>query len=256
MNDSIFSIVSIITVVYNDVANIEKTILSVTNQTYPNIEYIVIDGGSTDGTLDIISKYRDSISYFNSEKDNGIYYAMNKGLSLAKGEWVYFLNCGDTFQNANILSGIDFSSLPKTTDVIHGNIVLEYKYGLIKNRLTSIVGKMPNVYHQATFVRTETQRKYPFDPLFKYCADFNSLYNIYKNGGVFEYKDIYIANYEMTGFSAGNLLSFYEEKSRIDRTYNKFTRFKFQIKHIFRKLSPAFYDFGYYLFLKIRSLIR
>ncbi|RKR80885.1 glycosyltransferase involved in cell wall biosynthesis [Mucilaginibacter gracilis] len=86
---------SIITIVYNNVNDIERTILSVLGQTYTNIEYIVIDGASTDGTLDVIEKYRSRISTLVSEKDNGIYNAMNKGLNLATGDYVLFMNSGD-----------------------------------------------------------------------------------------------------------------------------------------------------------------
>ena len=89
--------ISVVTVVYNDVDHIESTIKSVISQTYPHIEYIVIDGGSTDGTVDIIKKYKNSIAYFISEKDNGIYDAMNQGIEYANGKFVCFLNCGDFF---------------------------------------------------------------------------------------------------------------------------------------------------------------
>ena len=83
--------ISIITVSYNAVKTIEQTIYSVVNQTYTDIEYIIIDGGSTDGTVDIIKKYSDRISRWVSEDDDGIYHAMNKGLALATGEYVFFL---------------------------------------------------------------------------------------------------------------------------------------------------------------------
>lgn len=89
--------ISIITVVYNGISEIEKTIQSVLNQTYPNIEYIIIDGGSTDGTIDIIKKYQGQLAYWVSEPDEGIYYAMNKGIQKATGEWIHFRNCGDYF---------------------------------------------------------------------------------------------------------------------------------------------------------------
>ena len=86
---------SVITIVYNNVRDIERTVLSVINQTYSNIEYIVIDGASNDGTLDILKKYESRISKLVSEKDKGIYDAMNKGLALASGDYVLFMNSGD-----------------------------------------------------------------------------------------------------------------------------------------------------------------
>ncbi len=90
-------LISIITVVFNGEKYLEQTIQSVINQTYDNVEYIIIDGGSTDGTLDIIKKYEDQIDYWVSEPDKGIYDAMNKGISLAVGEWLNFMNTGDLF---------------------------------------------------------------------------------------------------------------------------------------------------------------
>ncbi|MCM8833252.1 MAG: glycosyltransferase [Candidatus Omnitrophica bacterium] len=90
-------LISVITVVLNGERYLEETIQSVINQTYPNVEYIIIDGGSTDGTLDIIKKYEDKIDYWVSEKDKGIYDAMNKGIRVASGEGLLFLNAGDFF---------------------------------------------------------------------------------------------------------------------------------------------------------------
>lgn len=109
--NGIYPKVSVITVVYNDAKHIAQTIESVLSQTYPNIEYIIIDGNSSDGTKEIIQNYIDkkpsyfnhSISNFISEKDEGIYDAMNKGVDLATGEWCNFMNSGDRFyQNTTI----------------------------------------------------------------------------------------------------------------------------------------------------------
>lgn len=89
--------ITVITVVYNGIDYIEDTILSVINQDYSNIEYIIIDGKSDDGTMDIVEKYATKISYWVSESDNGIYDAMNKGIKVATGDWIIFMNCGDYF---------------------------------------------------------------------------------------------------------------------------------------------------------------
>lgn len=87
--------ISVVTVCYNAVDTLEETMLSVLNQTYPNIEYIVIDGGSTDGTVDIIKKYADRLAYWISEPDKGIYDAMNKGIAAATGDYIINMNVGD-----------------------------------------------------------------------------------------------------------------------------------------------------------------
>lgn len=96
-------LISIITVVYNEQEHLEQTICSVINQTYDNLEYIIVDGGSTDGTLEIIKKYEDKIAYWISEKDNGIYDAMNKGLLAASGEIINMLNANDFYTYNDVI---------------------------------------------------------------------------------------------------------------------------------------------------------
>ena len=93
--------VTVVTVTYNAQDYLEKTIQSIISQSYSDIEYIIIDGGSTDGTLDIIKKYEKNITYWVSESDNGIYDAMNKGIKKASGEWINFMNAGDGFVDTN-----------------------------------------------------------------------------------------------------------------------------------------------------------
>lgn len=99
--------ISIITVCFNEKDTIQDTIESILNQTLKNIEFIVIDGGSTDGTLDIIEKFKDKIDYFVSEPDNGIYHAMNKGIARSTGDFVIFLNANDVFYNNSVLEKVE-----------------------------------------------------------------------------------------------------------------------------------------------------
>ncbi|MBV4191775.1 glycosyltransferase, partial [Bacteroides fragilis] len=99
-------LITVITVCYNAISDIEKTILSVIHQLYSNIEYVIIDGGSVDGTIEIIEKYHDKISYWISESDKGIYDAMNKGVDKATGEWVCFMNAGDTFYSPDTILSV------------------------------------------------------------------------------------------------------------------------------------------------------
>ena len=113
--------ISVITVVFNDVTHIRETMESFFSQTWEEKEYIVIDGGSTDGTVDIIREYGDKLAFWCSEKDEGIYDAMNKGISHATGNWINFLNSGDVFTNASSLSHLmNDCSL---ADIVYGNSV-------------------------------------------------------------------------------------------------------------------------------------
>lgn len=113
--------ISIITVCFNAAKTIEKTLESIQSQTYKNIETIIIDGGSNDGTVEIIKKY--SPSYFVSEKDNGIYNAMNKGIKASSGDIIYFLNADDTLYNENVLSNVVKEFNCGNFEVIWGDIV-------------------------------------------------------------------------------------------------------------------------------------
>ena len=115
-------LISVITVVLNGERYLEETIQSVINQAYPNVEYIIIDGGSTDGTLDIIKKYEDEIDYWVSERDNGIYDAMNKGIKLALGDTIGILNSDDFYADKNVISNIVKIFLEKNTDSIYGDL--------------------------------------------------------------------------------------------------------------------------------------
>ena len=114
--------VSIITINFNNAAGLEKTIASVVNQTYPNIEYLVIDGGSDDGSELIAQKYIDNIAYFITEKDNGIYHAMNKGIAVATGDYVLFLNSGDCLIESEVIEKVVKESL--IGDIVYGDLLL------------------------------------------------------------------------------------------------------------------------------------
>ena len=119
--------ISVVTVCFNAVETIESTIKSVIQQTYDNIEYIIIDGASTDGTLDIINNYNDRIACCLSEPDKGIYDAMNKGIKMATGEWINFMNSGDMFYKNSVLSEVALKL--KDGDIIYGDTMLSFSVG-------------------------------------------------------------------------------------------------------------------------------
>lgn len=157
---------SVITVVYNGEAFLEDTIKSIINQTYENIEYIVIDGASTDGTLNIIKKYEDKIDYWVSESDLGIYDAMNKGIDVATGEYINFLNAGDSFVKEDILEKIFSQNSNNKYDLIYGTSIVtgvEQNTVLKPKKFTKLNLYFWNtrvVCHQAMFVRKDIAGKY------------------------------------------------------------------------------------------------
>lgn len=174
-------LITVITVVYNDAKHIEDTILSVVNQTYPNIEYIIIDGGSTDGTVDIIKKYADRIAYWVSEPDKGIYDAMNKGLKKATGEWVNFMNSGDCFAQSKTLECIK-KYINLNFIAIYGDAVYLRAKGRevrIAKNVDYINRDMP-ITHQAFLIRTWYAKTIGFSLDYKYASDYFMIYHLYK----------------------------------------------------------------------------
>ena len=170
-------LITVVTVVYNGAATLEQTILSVVNQTYDNVEYIIIDGASTDCTLDIVKKYEDKIDYWQCEPDGGIYDAMNKGIGLATGEWINFMNSGDSFASFTVLGSV-FSACVKHSDVIYGNWCFNDKVYRPK-ALFKLPIRLP-FCHQAVFVRKNSLTKTLFDVSYKLIADEVFFYTMYK----------------------------------------------------------------------------
>lgn len=149
--------ISVITVCFNAEKEIEKTILSVINQTYSDLEYIIIDGGSTDNTQDIIKKYRDKINYYISESDKGIYDAMNKGIMHANGDWINFMNAGDYFTNDRILEDVFSQKIPSDKKFIYSDF-WGVKNG-IRNLYSCSIDK-GDIIHQACIYKRNLHEEY------------------------------------------------------------------------------------------------
>lgn len=179
---------SIITVTYNCEDVIEKTIQSVLNQRYKDFEYIIIDGKSTDKTLSIINKYINNIDIILSEPDNGIYDAMNKGLNLANGKFINFLNAGDKYCTTDILSSI-VKEVNKNIKVISGDFnLINAKTGLnkkIKTKKLNIENLKRDfrACHQSIFINKEISDYYNLS--FKIRADYlwviNAIFKVSEN---------------------------------------------------------------------------
>ena len=190
---------SIITVVYNNVNSIADTIVNVLKfkEGNKNIENIIIDGGSSDGTLDIIKAYQDKISYWISEPDKGIYDAMNKGANIAKGEYVIYINAGDQILDFNF----NFLKSIKNKDVIYGNILLESNEVIVPYDLKIIGYAMP-FCHQAVIVKTQLMKEYRFNSNYKIAADFDLFQRLVKDKKEFHYENITMALFEGGGVSS------------------------------------------------------
>lgn len=193
--------ISIITVSYNCRKCIEKTIKSVIGLSYNNLEYIIIDGDSTDGTVDIIEQYKDKIDYFVSERDKGIYDAMNKGLAVATGEWVNFMNAGDFFANKDVLNGI-VEQIEDEAVVVYGNMIKQcngYYYLATPAGTKKTDTRMP-VFHQSTFVKLSYHHSHPFDISFKSSGDYNFFFNaFFRDKCKFQYIPIIVACFDNIG---------------------------------------------------------
>ena len=179
-------LVTVITVVFNGETYLEETIRSVIRQTYENVEYIIIDGGSSDGTLEIIRKYEHAIDYWVSEKDRGIYDAMNKGIDLASGQWINFMNGGDCFYQNETL-GLAVSQFKKNEMVAgyYSDCEVVYSSGLTRIShtidLASAWKKMP-FSHQAFFAQAHILKKNKFSLDYALCSDYDQIITILMQG--------------------------------------------------------------------------
>ncbi len=218
--------ISIITVVRNDEKHIEQTIRSVLDQTFTDYEYLVIDGASTDGTLDIIKKYEDRLTWI-SEPDKGIYDAMNKGLRMARGEYVLFLNSGDSFFDGKVLEKV-FSSAPDA-DVYYGDTVIVDESGqILGSRRLRPPGTLDwrsfrkgmLVSHQAFIPKRALCPEY--DLRYKYSADFDWTIKVLKKARKTVNTGIVIVKYLDGGVTKKHLKESLKERFRIMAHYYGF----------------------------------
>ncbi|SEM53720.1 Glycosyltransferase involved in cell wall bisynthesis [Prevotella sp. ne3005] len=152
--------VTIITVSYNAKDGIEKTILSVVKQSYKNIEYIIVDGGSSDGTIDIIKKYDKQLTCWISEPDKGIYDAMNKGIKKATGEWLIMMNAGDCFANESVLEEVFSRKIPNNISFLYSDVYSKKKDGGLILRPSDFASG--NLIHQAIIYKRDLHKEHGY----------------------------------------------------------------------------------------------
>jgi len=202
--DKSHPLISIITVVYNGVKTIEQTIQSVINQSYPNKEYIIIDGGSKDGTVDIIKKYSSHLAYWVSESDNGIYDAMNKGIGHAKGELIGIINADDWYEK-NIFTHIAKQYIESGSDhVIYGILRIfqdDEFYSMVGNSIRIL--NEDTIMHPTCFIPLKFYRTFGiYNLAYKYSADFDLILRFVKAGVKFSFIEKPIANFRRGGISS------------------------------------------------------
>ncbi len=227
-------LVSIITVTYNDAANLQKTITNIAKQDYPNLEYIVIDGGSKDESIQIIKEHDAKITKWVSEADKGIFEAMNKGVALANGEFINFMNAGDWFLSNNIISEVFKKAESLEADLVYGNHEVHYLNFVKKKKALKHeeLWKHMIFSHQSLFTRKELLTERPFNLKFKFAADFHFIYNSYRLGYSFYNTDLNIAGYLAGGHSETGVISAYKENRKIVLKHDK----RFKVKWFHQKL--------------------
>ena len=236
MDSRVLPKISVITISFNSFSTIEKTIKSVIGQTYPDIEFIVLDGGSTDGTVDILNQYRDKIDILRIEPDKGIYDAMNKGINLSSGEWINFMNSNDYFFNEKVIE--DVFSRCAEADIIYGYCIDPDTGKSVKPLSLGEFWKRIPINHQSAFIKAVYYKERPYELKYTISSIYDFLYFWYCKGLRFEYIDLPVAVYNMKG------LSFYSfawlwDYVRISLKYSKGRRIR------------VFFRFVYLFFVRV-----
>lgn len=207
---------SIITICFNDKEGLQRTLESVKIQTCKNFQYIVIDGASSDGTVDILTEYADVIDYSISEKDSGIYNAMNKGILLAKGKYCLFLNAGDSLYAATTIERV--LPLLDGTDFVSGHTFCTFPNGKTKvwkavSNATIYLMSIYSLSHQATFINTQLLRQRPYREDLRIVSDWEQMfYEIILKDRTYKCINLYICN-----FAQGGVSSFCPQKREAER---------------------------------------
>ena len=244
--------VTVVTVCYNAAASIRETMKSVLMQTYPAIEYLVIDGCSSDNTMQIVHEmapqfFAKGIQFrFFCEKDKGIYDAMNKGIRMATGKWINFMNAGDGFIDADVLTKT-FDDDPEEI-LLYGDAIYQMNFGnlLLKPKNIDALRSRMAFCHQSVFMPTREMKAHPFADTYRIAGDYKFFYDYYNRGGKFRYLNYPISYFESEqGISSVNILESYRERAHVRSEHLSKTwklkysakclsyHFKENVKHVF-----------------------
>lgn len=203
---------SIITINYNNKAGLQRTIDSVICQTWHDFEWIVIDGGSTDGSKQLIEQYQSHFAYWCSEPDNGVYHAMNKGITHAKGEYLLFLNSGDALYEDNVLQKVD--DVHSSADIISGQAVRMDTNELLRHYDKNLLMQLyhDTLNHQATLIKRDLFKDTCYDENLKIVSDWKFWLEaiLWKKASV-DVVDVIVTKQDMTGISSDQKKE-YEER--------------------------------------------
>lgn len=190
--------VSIITINYNNLSGLKKTYESVVSQKYNDYEWILIDGGSTDGSADFIQEHSERFAFWCSEPDNGVYHAMNKGIALSKGDYLCFMNTGDCFASSDVLRSVFGNDL--WGDVVYGDWIRVYpdREVFIQAPKKALEATLffENICHQAMFIKSGELKRNGYDERIKIFADWRRWIDMVLDGRRFQYIPYIICKYE------------------------------------------------------------
>ena len=264
--------ITIITINLNNANGLRKTIKSVIEQSHNDYEFLIIDGGSTDGSVEIIKEYEDYITWWVSEPDRGIYNAMNKGILKSKGKYLLFLNSGDYLFDENVLEKM--FSCETNCDFLYGNIIIKTQNGKLKREIGPGDSKISfntfylnTICHQSSFIHRSLFEKYGlYDENLKIASDWKFLLKtLVLNTATVKYMDIDVAYYDLDGISSiqKELVKAEREKvlnelipAAILKDYKEFEFDRIRIKRIRKyRLTTILYRFSQILLIRITILI-
>lgn len=225
MSNTLFSIIC---PVFNCTSTVRRLIDSILSQSSDSYELIIVDGGSTDGTLDIIREYDGRIAYI-SEPDNGIYDAMNKGIRMARGEWLYFIGADDYLYSSDALAQVT-PLLSSDADVLLCKI-MSPKFGICTSELSRRMFTKNTVHHQGAIYRRSILISHPYDTTYRIIADYELNLHVWKNNYRVKHCDTVLAVHPATGVSGCPNFINYREEILIRNKYltNPFCRLYYTI---------------------------